>query len=774
MLLAALAPLALFMILDAAFPLPSPDREKDFAVMVTAENGAPLRAFPDPDGVWRYPVVPEQVSPRYLEALINYEDQMFYHHPGVNPWSLLRAAYLYAKEGRPVSGGSTLTMQTARIIDMHKRTIPGKMKQIFRALQLEWHFSKEEILTIYLNYAPFGGPVEGVQAASYAYLGKSARELSHAEAALLAVLPQAPSRFRPDRHPETAARARDKILDRMADFGVWDETTVKEAKIEKVMPRFDPKPMTAPLLARRTKPYATPRKPVRTTIDANIQETVEDLVQGYMNGTPEHTSAAVLVVENKTMAARAYVGSADFTDESRFGHVDMITALRSPGSTLKPFLYGFALEEGLIHSESLLIDAPVTFSGYRPGNFSQGFSGPVSAADALRRSLNIPAVDLLDRLGSRIFDVKLRQGGLNLRYPSGGGPNLSMVLGGVGASLEDLVGAYTAFARNGLSGRVRLLADETIQNRRMMSPGAAYIIRKILQEHKRTDLPGGALNLAGSRDIAWKTGTSYGYRDAWAIGVTDDFTIGVWIGRPDGTPTPGQYGRATAAPLLFLVVDSLPRKPGRPAPVPDSVSKVQICWPLGVQPQSADDPLCHQKRTAWILNGVIPPTLPDRSDKLWKPNPVAILVNPRTGLRVEADCPVPNPVKKIIARWPRNAQPWLTPDLRKRSAIPGLDSACKNPVAAAPANIEIIDIQDGDVFRPQGAETVLPMVALQAMGGEGSLFWLLDGELIAQADIGEIRYYRFKHPGAYRLTVIDLAGNHASAEIKVLAGNPGS
>ena len=319
--------------------------------------------------------------------------------------------------------------------------------------------------------------------------------------------------------------------------------------------------MYAPLLARRLKYDPESNRTINTNIDLYLQDVTADLVQRYVAGLPSHTSAAVLVVENETLAVKAYVGSADFLDEERFGHVDMVKALRSPGSTLKPFLYGFALEEGLIHSESLLVDAPVTFSSYRPVNFDQGFSGPVSAAEALRRSLNVPAVDLLQRLGANFFDARLRQGGLRLNYQGSGSPNLAMILGGVGTTLEDLVGAYTALARDGLAGRPRYLVRDPVENRRMLKPGAAFIIRRILEDHPRTDLPGGRLDLVQSRQIAWKTGTSYGYRDAWALGVTDEFTVGVWVGRPDGTPVPGHYGGATAAPLLFTIVDALPRHP---------------------------------------------------------------------------------------------------------------------------------------------------------------------------------------------------------------------
>ncbi|QTA81183.1 Penicillin-binding protein [Desulfonema limicola] len=762
-----------FIVLDKQFPFYQPEYDKNFAVTVVSDNGTPLRSFPDTKGVWRYPVNIKEVSPLYIQALINYEDRYFRFHPGVNPLALVRALFQFLDSGRFLSGGSTLTMQAARILHPHTKDIKGKSCQMFRAFQLEYHFTKDEILNIYLNYAPFGGPIEGVQAASFAYLGKSALELSHAEAALLAVLPQSPSRMRPDRHPDRASRGRNKVLDRMAKFGIWDKSIVKDAKMEKVLARFEPKPMTAPLLARRLKSQGNPFQPVRTFIDPFIQETVADLIYGFTADTPEHTSGAAIVVENKSLKVRAYVGSADFFNNSRFGHVDMVGAIRSPGSTLKPFLYAIAMEEGLIHSESLLVDAPFSFSGYRPDNFTRHFSGPVSASEALCRSLNLPAVDIIDRIGPKFFDTRLRQGGLKLQYPNYQEPNLTMILGGAGTSLEDLVSAYTAFARGGMAGELRFTQNQKIKQKPMLTKGAAYIIRQILEENPRPDLPAGRLFLDRSRQAAWKTGTSYGFRDAWTIGITDQYTIGVWTGRPDGTPSPGQYGRAAAAPLFFSIVDSLPRQYTSPSSIPDTVSRREICWPLGIPAsekyKTGKDPLCHRRRMAWILNNIIPPAFPDRTDELWQPNPVSIMINPETGLRVDIDCPVFNPVKTLIARWPRASEPWLSPELRRKSSIPPFDPRCSSSSFNYADNIKIMGIEDNTIFRPPGSETRLPSVNLMARGGKKNLYWLLNGRLIARSGINETCIYQFKSPGQYQLTVMDQAGNYDFVQFTVIS-----
>ena len=451
--------LALLWSADRLFPLPLP--VDDQARVVLAEDGTPLWRFADADGVWRYPVTPEQVAPAYLQALLSYEDRWFYQHPGVNPLALGRAAWQNLRGGHVVSGGSTLSMQVARLLDPHSRSFGGKLKQLWRTLQLEWHLSKAEILTLYLNRAPFGGTLQGVAAASWAYLGKPPSQLTYAEAALFAVLPQAPSRLRPDRHPQAAQAARDKVLRRLAAFQIWTPTQIREALEEPVLLAPRREPSLAPLLARRLN---TPHSPalIHTTLDAALQRRLEDLLLGWRARLPERTSAAILVVEHENMAVRAYLGSVDISDARRFGHVDMIRAQRSPGSTLKPFLYGMALDAGLIHSESLLQDVPRRYGDYRPGNFSAGFSGPVPASTALATSLNLPAVQLLEAYGPKRFAGELRSAGVPLALPPLAEPNLAMILGGTGSRLEELVGGYRAFARGGKSARLRLQPQDLL------------------------------------------------------------------------------------------------------------------------------------------------------------------------------------------------------------------------------------------------------------------------------------------------------------------------
>jgi penicillin-binding protein 1C len=410
--LAFAALLTAVLALDFACPLPEPTATAP-TLTVLAADGTPLRSWASDDGAQRHPTTPEAVSPRYLEALLHYEDRWFHWHPGVNPAALARAAWQWARHGRIVSGGSTLTMQVARLVDDQAtgRSIPAKLRQIARALQLELHLSKHEILALYLNLAPMGGPLEGVETASRAYLGKSAVDLSQAEAALLVALPQSPTRLRPDRAVQAAQAARDKVLTRMQTLGVWGAADVLDAKLERVFAPPLRARWLAPLAAERLRQQARRagqrEAVIQTTLDAGLQARLEQLLADRLNTLPDAASMAALVVDNRTLEVRGYAGSADFSDTRRGAHVDMVRAHRSPGSTLKPFLYAMALDEGLIHSESLLIDAPQNFGGYAPGNFQADFSGPVSVSEALQRSLNVPAVDLLERLGPERFAGRL-------------------------------------------------------------------------------------------------------------------------------------------------------------------------------------------------------------------------------------------------------------------------------------------------------------------------------------------------------------------------------
>ena len=760
-------------ILDRLYPLPLPDAG-DASVLVVARDGTPLRAFANHEGIWRYPVTPEQVSPLYTQALLTYEDRWFWRHPGVNPFAIGRAAWQWMRNRHVVSGGSTLTMQVARIIDppaANDRSIGAKLHQILRALQLEAHLGKRAILTLYLNHAPFGGTIEGVEAASWAYLGKPSRQLSHAEAALLAVLPQTPSRLRPDRNPQAARVARDKLLKRMADLHKWTPAEVADARVESVVTRRLQQPMLAALLAERLREKSPRQQRIATTIDADLQRALEARVTSYFSNLPERTSAALLVVDNTTLEARAYVGSVAFGDIPRLGHVDMVRAWRSPGSTLKPFLYGLALDDGLIHSESLLVDAPQSFGDYRPGNFDTQFNGPVGAAEALRLSLNVPAVDLLDRVDPVRFAARLANAGVVLKLPRGAQPNLSIILGGDGVTLEDLVGAYTALHRDGIAGRVRLTPDAPRIDRMLLSPGAAWIVKTILDANPRPGTRADTFDPGFGPRVAWKTGTSYGFRDAWAVGGTQHYTVGVWVGRPDGTPLPGQYGAITALPLFFQVIDSLPRSTSDsiPKPSPASVSSADICWPLGLAFDPAHPESCARKMQAWVLNNDIPPTLPERRARLWNAGLMSLHVDAKTGERLSATCAKPHAVHDIaIARWPALASPWLSAAERKQSAIPPLASDCESDGLDATATLQIEGVADQATVA-RAPNSLKPVrLSLRALGAAGRVMWMINGRLQGETMGGRSFVHDYPEPGVQVVTAMAETGAWTQVGFRVL------
>jgi len=763
--------------LNLYYPLNLPSNNKLFARIVVDSDGNPLRAFADEHGIWRYPISIDDVSPRYIDALLTYEDRWFWIHPGFNPAALVRAALLNIRHGRIISGGSTISMQVARLLHPHSRTIAGKLKQLLRTLQLESQLSKKEILTLYLNIAPFGGTIEGVQAASFTYLNKSARHLSYAEAALLAVLPQSPTRFRPDLHPQVAQQARNKVLHRMATLGKWSNDIIEQAKIESVTGFYRKHQLSAPLLAQRLLANGDGQQAIKTTINGPLQQSLEDYLHHYIHRLPERSSAAILVVDNATAAVKAYLGTANFADKNRFGHVDMVRATRSPGSTLKPFLYGMAIDEGLIHSHSLLADVPRTWGQYRPGNFSEGFSGPVSAAQALQRSLNAPAVDLLARFSPHRFVNQLAGAGLNLIIPDNE-PNLSVILGGGGTSLEQLVTTYMALARRGKTTRLRYRQEELshpLYERYLLSPESAWIIHRILTDiprpgslHTRAPLQS---TLNNNNSLAWKTGTSYGFRDSWAIGVNARYTIGIWVGRPDGTPIPGHNGRMSAGPLLFAVADHLQSDTATAPPIikPDTVKQAAICWPLGTLAHQQPAHHCQQQHQAWVIDGQIPPTWHAVESDNWQAPVIQYWINPASGLQVNAQCTAIEKQVKTIATWPTVLEPWLPRYLRRQQQLPKIDTSCSNTVVNITSSpLKITSIMANSVYRPASSSQRRPSVHLRAIGGSGQQHWYINGKrLYSHRGPGSI-VHTLQEKGKNQIVVIDDSGNIDKVVVTVL------
>jgi penicillin-binding protein 1C len=451
-------------------------------------------------------------------------------------------------------------MQLARLMEPRReRSVYAKLRQMVRALEIERQLNKEQILDLYLALAPFGGNLEGVRAASIAYFGKEPKRLSSAESALLVALPQSPETRRVDRYPDVARAARDRVIDRMVEDGRVPEEDAASAKAVPVPRLRKPMPMLAPHAADQAIASVKDADVIRLTLDSSLQKVLEALARDRAIALGPNISVGIVAVDNESGDVLARIGSPDYFDDRRAGQVDMTRAVRSPGSTLKPFIYGLAFEDGFVHPESLIDDRPIRFGSYAPENFDMTFQGTVPVRKALQLSLNVPAIALLDRVGASRLSSRLKQAGANLVLPKDEAPGLAMGLGGVGVTLQDLVQLYSGLARLGTTRPLREIAkDEPCDPLRLMDQVAAWQVGNVLIGTPPPE------NAAHNR-IAFKTGTSYGYRDAWSVGFDGRITIGVWVGRPDGAPVPGLVGRTAAAPILF---DAFARTGKLPASLP--------------------------------------------------------------------------------------------------------------------------------------------------------------------------------------------------------------
>lgn len=522
---------------------------------VLDRDGRILSVLPARGGIWRLATATEDVPPDLVTLLVAAEDRRFWHHPGVDPIALARAAMQWIRAGRVVSGGSTLTMQAVRLLEPRPRTLRSKAIEVFRALQLEARFSKREILGIWLTLAPQGGNLEGVRAGSLAWFGRPPARLDPAEQALLIALARRPGALRPDRHPEAARAARDAVLAQRGGPAAGMSAADREFAMASAMPlRRLPMPRLAPHVARELAAGGAIRTP--STLDLPLQRAAEALAAESLRDLPERSAIAIAIAALDSREFRVLVGGA-FGEEGRAGALDLSRATRSPGSALKPFLYAMAFEAGIAQPQSVLSDLPLRFANYAPENFDRGFAGQVTAAEALRMSLNLPAVALLDRIGPLRFAAALKAAGAPVHLPPGATPSLPLALGGAGTTLREMVTLYAALGGGGIAQPLRLTPGEATPGNRVLEARAAQQAAAALVQ----PFPGG-----GPAGIGWKTGTSWGGRDAWAFGVDGRHVAGVWVGRPDGTPLPGATGRNLALPILSRAFALLPAAPREPLP----------------------------------------------------------------------------------------------------------------------------------------------------------------------------------------------------------------
>ena len=806
-------PGSVFLIANRVFPLPTEKLHPPSSTVALDRHGEWLRAFTASDDSWRIPEPSlAEISPKLRTAVLTYEDRWFYYHFGINPFSIAQALVTNIKAGRVVRGGSTITMQVARMMEPKSRTVRNKIIEMFRALQLEARYSKDDILTLYLNMAPYGGNIVGSTAASRIYFNKPQNRLSLGEAALLAAIPNSPTRLRPDLRHANAVRAREKVLRRMVTFGKISEGELREAVSEPIPTARYPMPFSAPHLTRRLKDshaglsISSSKRPhsshftgksaapagiqvnrIHSTIDARIQELGERILRESLTPLRREgiSTGAIIVMDTRSREVLAQVGSYSFFDRDSKGQIDGTNARRSPGSTLKPFIYGLAIDRGLITSESLLNDVPIDYSGYKPVNYDAEYRGYVTAREALAHSLNVPAVNLYAQLGNDGIYSFLQNAGISTLPKSKGHYGLSLILGGCELTLLELTTLYAGLANSGEFAKYRLtmdppkngegnrtelesagrlnpifqpvdrlavISESRAPAKQLLSREACYILTEMLTEVRRPDLPAAYEASTNLPKIAWKTGTSYGHRDAWSIGYTPDFTIGVWVGNFNGAGVSSLVGSEVAAPILFALFTALTTpatnrwftRPGR-------VNTREVCSLSGM--------LSSSHCPASKFDYYIPSVSPNAECSIHK----EIYVDEGTGATLCSHCRAGRTYRRLVfEEWPATMGTWLK---RKGFAIPEMPahfSGCTGLVAGH-SPIVVSPSEDSEYHIRAGIPLEDQKISLQASVSNRTkqIFWFLDGRLIFSGDPAE-KVFLTPVAGKHRLTCVDDEGRSTS------------
>lgn len=770
-----------FMILWFAFPFP---QEKLWwsseATVICDREGNILRVFINPDPVRRdnfcFPVSLKEMSPALISATLAVEDQRFRKHLGVDPLAVLRALGQNAAQQRLVSGASTITMQVIRLIWPRPRTLLAKLVESFRALQLETILSKDEILECYLNRAPYGGNLYGVEAASLRYFGKASRSLTLAESALLAGLPASPSRFRPDKYPDRARLRRDYVLTRMHQEGFISDGQLEAALAEPwslVNPAKAGWPFDAPhfcqLVKDRYQGITSGR--LITTLDRTMQQMAENVLAYLVNVLkPEGvTNGAVVIIENKTGAVRVMVGSRDFFDEVHSGQVNGALSSRSPGSALKPFTYALAFDKGVCLPSEVLPDLPTNYRDYDPENYEHRCLGIVSAREALIRSLNLPALNLLSRIGICELHQFLQKAGLTTLTKPSDYYGLGLTLGSSEVTLLELTNAYAALARLGTYQPYYLIESEAVtdETRQVISPAAAYLVADILSDPARTipvfgsalHRPGGTV-IATSNGvlprIAWKTGTSYGHRDAWTIGYTPDYTVGVWLGNFSGRPARGLVGISASAPALFEIFRQIYNgKPSGWYQLPPEIKTIPVCAVSGL-PVGPD---CQTNRLELALKHPFNKTCSVHQ---------AIMVDDATGKQL---CPVCAPGRKYhyqtVEIWPPEINKWWLTHGRQTVMTPPHLPDC--PRIKENNGLRITSPPAGQNYTLLNNQTWTPQkirLDVATSAGTTQVYWFIDDQFYQQASPEESVFWLLQR-GKHTISCIDSEGRSSSVFISV-------
>lgn len=757
--------LLIFLGLDFFFPLKT---DVPYSTLVTARDSSILHAFLSRDDKWRMYVELNEITPTLRDAILFKEDKYFRYHPGFNPVAMLRAATRNLLTGRRTSGASTITMQTVRLLEPRDRTYGNKLIELFRAMQLEVHYSKDQILQLYLNLIPYGGNIEGLKSASLLYFGKPPALLSLAELTTLTIIPNRPSSLRLGARNAFIVQERNRWLTRFRQANVFDQAAIVDAQNEPLRAYRREAPQQAPHLARRLR-VEYPNTPIiRSTLQTTAQATAEQLVQRYANrlrGYNIHNSA-VLIVDNRSREVVAYVGSADFGNAFDGGQVDGVRAVRSPGSALKPLLYGLAFDAGIITPKTKLADVPTNFGSYQPDNYDRRFNGPVTAEFALANSLNIPAVALLKELGTTTLVSTLQKAQFTSIKKQAHELGLSMILGGCGVTLEEMTRLYTGLANGGRVSDLRFTLtngpNPAKQSDLLLSPEAAYLVTHTLTQITRPDLPNNFDNSYHLPRIAWKTGTSYGRRDAWSIGYNQRYTIGVWVGNFSGVGVAELSGANTATPLLFQLFNVLdynsPTGWFRLSKEADKLSKRLIC------PETGDVPgdFCANPVTDYCIMGV--------SRYRRCTHRKEVFTNAPGTISYCAQC---QPDSGAVRRTYPNLSPELVAFYQSRripmETVPPHNPACERVFGSSgQPGPQITGLNDGSEYFINPKQPADLELSCQAANDVQTVFWYLNDKLYRRAKPTEAVFFK-PHPGSLKISCADDKGRNS--DIRVLVRN---
>ena len=746
---AVLALVLLWQVAGVLLPFPHKKLNRPYGQIVYDRNGDLIRMFLASDGRWRFHTRLDEMAPQLVDAIVASEDQWLHYHPGVNPFSILRASLSNLSAGRIVSGASTIPMQIARLMEPRPRSLPGKLLEAFRALQMCRLYSKDELLEIYLNLTPYGGNIEGIRAASYFYFGKKPVRLSWAEIALLTTLPRSPVRYDPTRNLELSTRASDRVITQLCGKGIMSLSQARIAYSARLPADRQPAPFRAPHFAELVRRQNLATQVMHTTLDLETQRAVE-LQVGSRKAQLRREgigNVAVVILDNESRGVAALVGSAGYADSIYQGQVNGATARRSSGSTFKPFLFALAYDRGLIVPESPLLDVPYDYAGYVPENYDRRYRGQVSASEALVQSLNVPAVHLLSRTGLRDFHKLLIAGGLasldrpSLEY------GLPLVLGGGEVRLIDLANLYASLGQGGLHRALRVLAGPRGPEERLFSREAVYLTTQSLRGLRRPDLPQAWDLSLDTPAVAWKTGTSYGHRDAWAIGFSQEITIGVWIGNFDGSGVKGMSGAEHAGPLLFDLFRALEPFGSRfEEPRGMEIDTVEVCSVSGQLPRT----YCPETKEIVSIRG--------RSNFQVCRVHRRIFVDLETGLRLDGPCLSSSPyTTRVVEILPPQLSAWRRRQGEPVDALPRRARTCNQVAFRGGPRIISPDAATPYLLRRGTPRAHHQSIALTALAQPGRLYWYQDGLLMASGEADETI---FLDPGTGRheLVVIDRSG----------------